>query len=435
MNRLDLQRHVSHVSLDDLKPNPRNARTHSKKQIRQIADSIRQFGATNPILVDGDGMVVAGHGRLEAARLLGMARFPVVRLDDLSPEEIRAYAIADNRLAELAGWDSSLLALELGDLRKLDLGFDLTVTGFETGDLDVMLVNQPDDAGDDPADEPIAPGSEPVTRPGDLWKLGNHLLYCGSALELVSFDRLMGNDLADAVITDPPYNVPIQGHVSGLGKHQHREFAMASGEMSRGEFVEFLRTAFDNLALFSRNGSLHYHFMDWRHNREIQEAADGVYDRLINLPVWVKTNAGMGSFYRSQHELVFVYRNGSMQHINNVELGRHGRHRTNVWNYPGANTFGAGRESDLADHPTVKNVSMIADAILDCTRHGDIVLDCFGGSGTTLLAAERTGRRARIIEIDPAYCDVVIRRWEKLTGLQARLEGSETTFADLLCLA
>lgn len=421
---------LERLPLAQLTPAQRNARKHSRKQIGQIADSIRTFGWTNPVLVDDRNTIIAGHGRLEAARLLNLTEVPVVRLSHLTPEQIRAYAIADNRLAELAGWDKELLSLELGELMEMELSFDIELTGFEMGEIDLLL------GTDVPTGQPPEPPlpdtpAKPVTRPGDIWVLGEHRLICGDALDPATYDRLMAGWKADLVICDPPYNVRISGHVSGLGKVQHREFAMASGEMSETQFIAFLTRAFRLLAEHSRDGSLSFQYMDWSHAYEILTAGREVYRELKNICVWNKDNGGMGSLYRSKHELVFVFKNGSGPHVNNVELGRFGRYRTNIWDYPGMNSKHKGREEALALHPTVKPVAMFADAILDCSNRGDIVLDAFLGSGTTLLAAERTGRVCRGIEIDPAYVDVAITRWQQMTGNEARLEGSNETFAEI----
>ena len=422
---------VTYLAIADLKPYARNPRTHSKKQIKQIADSIQTFGWTNPILIDAAGGVIAGHGRLEAAKQLGIERVPTIRIEDLTEAQKRAYVIADNRLAELAGWDDELLAIELQLLSTLDLDFDLDLTGFETAEIDLLIGSL--EADDRPAEpEPAFEGpdrSQPaVSVPGDIWRLGDHVLLCGDALKAECYATLMGGEKAKMVFTDPPYNVPIAGHVSGLGKIKHDDFAMASGEMSESEFIGFLRTAFGHMADFSVDGSLHYLCMDWRHAYELLDAARGVYSELKNLCVWNKDNGGMGSLYRSKHELVFVFKNGTAKHVNNVELGRYGRNRTNVWDYAGANSLSSDRANDLALHPTVKPVALVADAILDASKRGGIILDPFAGSGSTLLAAEKIGRRARAIELDPYYVDTIIRRFQKGTGKEAVISDSGLPF-------
>jgi len=423
---------VTYLSPGALRPRAANPRTHSKKQIRQIADSIQRFGFINPVLIDRDNGIVAGHGRVEAARLLGLETVPTIRLEALSEAEIRAYVIADNRLAELAGWDREILALELQGLLALDLELDVTLTGFDTPEIDILIGELAADGEDDPEDEvpPRSPGPA-VTRPGDLWQIGEHRLLCGDATESTAYARLLDGARAQMVFTDPPYNVPVAGHVCGLGKVQHREFAMAAGEMSEAEFTGFLARVFGHLAAASIDGAIHYVCMDWRHAGEVIAAGREAYAELKNLCVWAKTNGGMGSLYRSQHELVFVFKAGTAPHINNVELGRHGRYRTNVWSYPGINSFGKERDAELALHPTVKPVALVADAMLDCSKRGGIVLDAFAGSGTTLAAAARTGRRGYGIELDPAYCDVILKRAAAATGAEAVHAESGKPFAEI----
>ena len=421
---------MTYRKVDDLKPYAGNARTHSAKQITQIAASIRQFGFTNPVLVDGASGIVAGHGRVAAARQLGMTEVPVIELAHLSEAERRAYVIADNRLAELAGWDRDILAIELQALSEMDLDFDLEITGYETAELDLLLDGPAADQTD-PDDDIAGMETGPaVTRPGDIWLLGKHRLICGDARHPDTFTALMESDRAKAVFTDPPYNVKIGGHVCGSGAIQHREFAMASGEMDVAGFTAFLRSTLGAMADVSVDGAIHFVCMDWRHMGELRSAGDKVYSELKNLVVWKKSNGGMGTFYRSQHELVFVYKVGTAPHTNTFGLGDTGRYRTNVWDYPGVNSFGA-NQKDLALHPTVKPVALVVDAIKDVTRRGEIVLDGFGGSGTTLIAAERTGRVARLVELDPLYCDVICRRYEARTGRPAQLCGTEQFFSDV----
>lgn len=415
-----------------LQPRTTNPRTHSKKQLRQIANSIEQFGFTNPILIDGNDGVIAGHGRLDAAKLLGLEQVPTVRIDDLSEDEIRAYIIADNKLAENAGWDRELLAIELQGLIELDIEFDVSITGFEAPEIDVLIGELDIAANDNPADEvPEVADGPAVTRPGDLWLIGKHRLICGDAADPDTYVQLLNGDRAQMVFVDPPYNVVIDGHVGGLGKVKHREFAMASGEMSEAEFTEFLTNVFHRLSTASADGAIHFVCMDWRHMGEVIAAGNEAYGELKNLCVWAKTNAGMGSLYRSQHELVFVFKNGTAPHINNVELGKHGRYRTNLWSYPGINSFGKNRNAELALHPTVKPVALVSDAILDCSKRDGIVLDSFAGSGTTLVAAEKTGRRGYGIELDPTYCDVIVKRLSLVAGVEAIHSESGKTFAEI----
>ncbi|NBU69965.1 MAG: site-specific DNA-methyltransferase [Bacteroidetes bacterium] len=415
------------LAVADLKPYPTNARTHKKSQLKQIAKSIETFGFTNPVLVDDTNTIIAGHGRVEAAKMLGLATVPTIRLDHLTPEQVKAYVIADNRLAEKAGWDKEILALELQHLMELDLSFEVDVTGFSLPEIDLML-QAPADKKADKADEVPEVAAVAATQLGDLWQLGEHRVYCGSALEATSYKILLGAKKAQLVFTDPPYNVPIQGHVSGLGKVKHREFAMATGEMDASGFIHFLRTFMQQATKASKDGAIHYICMDWRHLPEILAAAEGVYSEFKNLCVWNKNNAGMGALYRSKHELVLVFKHGTGKHINNVELGKNGRYRTNVWDYAGVNTFGAGRSEELALHPTVKPVQLVQDALLDCSQRGGVVLDPFGGSGSTLIAAERTGREAYLMELDPLYVDVIICRWQAFTGGEAIHVASGLTF-------
>jgi DNA modification methylase len=422
---------IVYRSIDDLNPYKGNARTHSPKQISQIAASIGQFGFTNPVLLDGRRQIVAGHGRVSAARLIGMKEVPTIELGHLSEAERRAYVIADNRLAELAGWDREILAIELQALTELDLDFDLEITGFETAELDLLL-DTAEASSLDPADESPDPDPGPaVTELADVWELGAHRLVCGDAREASAYAALMGDEQARCVFTDPPYNVRIDGHVCGSGTVRHREFAMASGEMDEATFTRFLETALGAMAKVSADGSIHFVCMDWLHMGELQMAGRQIYSELKNLVIWNKTNGGMGSFYRSQHELVFVYKVGAAPHTNTFGLGATGRYRTNVWEYPGVNSFGRGQK-DLEMHPTVKPVALVADAIKDVTRRGEIVLDGFGGSGTTLIAAERVSRIARLIEFDPHYCDVICRRFEALTGEAALLAATGEAFAEVM---
>jgi DNA modification methylase len=408
--------------VEALRPRSTNARTHTAKQVAQIAESIRRFKFTVPVLVDDDNGIIAGHGRVAAAKTLGMAEVPTIRLSGMSEAEIRAYAIADNRVAEQAGWDRTLLAQEFRYLAELEIDFDLTITGFETPEIDILI----EGLNAAPADEDDVPAlaANAVTQLGDIWEVGPHRLICGDSTKVETYAQLLGDQRADAIFTDPPYNVKIDGFVCGAGAVKHREFEMASGEMTEEQFVAFLSQVFEQLAAFSKAGSLHYVCIDWRHVGEMLAAGKHAYTELKNIAVWCKTNAGMGSLYRSQHEFVCVFKSGADAHVNNVQLGRFGRNRSNVWTYAGANTFGAGRD-DLVLHPTCKPVAMVADAIRDCTRRGDLVLDAFGGSGATLVAAHKTGRRGAAIELDPLYCDAMLTRLKVLFDRDARLSSGE----------
>lgn len=415
-----MTKHIEYIDPASLRPWAKNARTHSKKQLRQIAKSIETFGFTNPVLIDQLGTILAGHGRVEAAKSLGMATVPCLRIEHMTEAEKRAYVIADNKLALNAGWDEELLAQELQGLMATEgLGFDIGVIGFEVAEIDNLVENLAPEEPGNPDDDVVPDGARRRVNPGDIWQLGQHRLICGDALDPRVLDDLMAGDLARMVFADPPYNVKIDGHVGGSGKTKHREFAMASGEMSEGEFATFLTKALQNLADQSLDGSIHFICMDWRHMRELLAAGHAVYDELKNLIVWAKDNGGMGTFYRSRHELIFAFKKGEVPHVNSFELGQHGRYRTNVWNYRGVNTMRAGRMEELQLHPTVKPVQMIADAIKDVSARGEIVLDSFGGSGSTLIAAEKTGRRARLAELDAIYCDRILARWERIAKDEA----------------
>ena len=420
---------IAYVRVGEIRLPERHLRKHSQRQLHQIAESIRRFGFNSPVIVDENNCVVAGVGRVLAAPAAGIDRIPVVQLSHLTPAELRAYRIAENRLAEKSTWDSALLALELGELSALELDFDLELTGFETAEIDNMLETLGDDTPD--ADDQVEQVSEgpAISQRGDLWQLGEHRLLCGDARERGDYEVLMrGGDRAQMVFTDPPYNVRIDGNVCGLGSISHAEFAMASGEMTTEEFTEFLSAAFANMVAVSEDGAIHFACIDWRHLGEMVAAGQRHYTELKNVVVWNKDNAGLGTFYRSKHELVFVWKVGTAQHVNTFGLGGSGRYRTNVWDYAGISSIGRQRSEQLAMHPTVKPVALVADAIKDCSRRGDIILDPFGGSGTTIIAAGRTGRLARCIEFEPKYVDVSIRRWERVTGGTATLAGNGLDF-------
>lgn len=404
------------IPIAGCKPLGRETRRHPPQQLRKLAASIERFGFVLPVLVDAECRVVAGWGLVLAARRLGLAEVPAISLTDLPEAELRMLRLALNRIADDCTWDRKALALEFSEVLDLAPQLDLEIGGFEMGEVDVFLHGD----GRDQEDElpSIDAGTAPMTGVGDLWVCGEHRLLCGDALQAESYARVLGTERAQMLFTDPPYNVPIEGHVSGLGAVQHKDFANASGELSSPEFGTFLRSALGHAAIHSINGAVHYVCADWRHQRELVAVGDEVYGELLSLCVW-KTNAGMGPLYRSQHELVFVFKVGDGAHINNVALGRHGRHRSNVWDYVSQNTLNGTAESKIALQPTVKPVAMIADAMRDCSKRGGLILDPFGGAGTTLVAAEQTGRRARVIEIDPTFVDVSIERWQRLTGSTA----------------
>jgi DNA modification methylase len=391
--------------------------------------SIEQFW-TNPILIDETGTILAGHGRWEAAKRLGRTEVPTLTIAGLSVAEKRAVVIADNRLPEEAIWDFDLLRGHFKELIELD--FNVELTGFSTGEIDLLLDGKPGPATDDPADDLTGLRSEgpAISQPGDVWQLDRHRLVCADALRSNSYKLVLEGNLAQMVVSDPPFNVPINGHAVGRGKQRHREFKMASGEMSEEAFTAFLKLYICQAVTFSENGSIHYHFIDWRHLPELLTAARPLYADWKNLLVWNKTIAGQGSFYRSKHELIAVFKNGDAPHINNFGLGANGRYRANVLDYPGVNCLHPARRGDLDMHPTVKPVALVADLIRDCSRRHGIILDPFGGSGTTILAAERAGRIVRVIELDPLYIDVTIRRWEQTTGVPARHAELGLTFEE-----
>ena len=428
---------VQYLATSTLNCDPANARRHSARQISQLAKSISEFGFNVPILIDAAANVIAGHGRLVAARRLSLAEIPCIRLDHLSELQRRAFIIADNRLAEIATWDDRLLAGQLKALSEVELDFDLEAIGFDIGEIDLRIETLGDELDERPSDAadhlvPTAKGPS-VTQIGDLWLLGRHRILCGDSCAQASYERLMRADRASAVFTDPPFNLKIDGQVSGLGRVQHREFAMASGEMSPDQFTAFLTKVLGHMRDVSRPGAVGFVCMDWRHIAELLDATRKLDLDLMNLCVWSKPNGGMGSLYRSQHELAFVLKLIPGRHRNNVQLGTYGRNRSNIWAYGVGPGFGrAGEEGRLAElHPTVKPVAMIADAILDVTRRGDYVLDPFLGSGSTVIAAERVGRRAVGIEIDPLYVDVIIRRWQAHCGAEARLAATGQKFVDV----
>ena len=424
------KRSVEYAAIASLKPNPHNARCHGKKQLALICRSIEQFGFNVPILIDGEGSIIAGHGRYEAAKLLGLETVPVISLEHLTEAEQRAFMLADNRIAEFADWDQNALALEFQSLLELDQDFDISVTGFDTADIDLAIQSLEPDGPEDPGDEVPELGTNTTSRQSDLWHLGAHRLLCGDATQLKACRRLVGRAKIRQVVTDPPYNVPVKGHVSGLGRTRHREFVMGSGEMSRDGFEMFLLTVLRNITVLAADGCLVFCFMDWRGLRALLPAGYATFNELKNLIVWSKTNGAMGSFYRSQHELITVWKHGKGPHINNFDLGSR-RYRTNVWTYPGLNTFKRGRMDELSIHPTCKPVALVADALLDCSNRGDPVLDLFAGSGTILVAAEKTGRRAYAMELDPLYCDVAVKRWQDFTGESAVLAETGQTFDEM----
>ena len=421
---------IQYRAVADLLLDSRNPRQHSQRQVNQLADSIQEFGFVMPVVADDKGHVVIGHGRVLAAKKLGMPRIPVVEIRHLSPAQLKALRIADNRLAQNAHWDERLLGESLLELRELDRDFDLSITGFSLPEID-LAIQKLSVAPVEDLDDTTSVTGVAVCQVGDIWELGGHRVHCGDARSESAFDKLMQDERGDVVVIDPPYNVPIAGHVSGKGRIRHREFGQGVGELSRDEFTRFLTESCRLLVKNSKNGAVHFVFMDWAHLTELLIAGRDVYAELKNIAVWVKSAAGMGSLYRSQHELICVFKSGGARHTNNIELGKNGRNRTNVWQYDSASTLARKGNNVLELHPTVKPVQLVMDALLDCSNRGDIVIDSFLGSGTTLLAAERTGRICRGIELDPLYVDTAIRRWQNLTGRDAVRVADGRLFRDI----
>jgi DNA modification methylase len=425
-----IELHIQYRAVGDLVLDPRNPRQHPQSQVNQIADSICEFGFVMPIVVDDAGQVVIGHGRVLAAKKLGMPRVPVVEIRHLSAAQLKGLRIADNKLAQNSHWDEQLLGESLLELKELDRDFELSITGFSLPEIDYAIQKLSETAVEDD-DEVSSVTGAPVCRVGDMWELGDHRLHCADATSEAAFDKLMKDERAGVVFVDPPYNVRIDGHVSGKGKIRHREFAQGAGELSREEFVRFLTGSCALLAKYSKYGAIHFVCMDWKHLHELLAAGREVYSQLKNIAVWVKSAAGMGSLYRSQHELICVFKSGNGRHTNNIELGKNGRHRTNVWKYDSANIQARKGNNVLELHPTVKPVQLVMDALLDCSNRCDIVIDSFLGSGTTVLAAERTGRICRGIELDPLYVDTAIRRLQNLTGRDAVRVSDGKLFRDI----
>lgn len=422
---------IEYLAPDAVRPRARNARRHDDAQIAKLMDSIRAFGFVVPIGVDDAGEIVFGHGRVEAAKRLGLAEVPAVRVRHLSPAQLRALAIADNQMASQSSWHPENLAFELREL-VLDetLDFSVSVTGFEAAEIDALVFGA-DFAAPDPADAVLPEAGAAVTQVGDVWRAEGLTLVCGDALSAAAYAAALGGERAAMALTDPPYNVAIGGHVSGKGKHKHREFVQASGEMREDEFIDFLTAACRRLKQHLSPSALAYVFMDGAHLYELTHAARAAGLTQKALCTWAKTNAGMGSLYRSQTEHVLVLKVGSGAHTNNVQLGRFGRNRTTLWTYPGANAFGRNRDAALAQHPTVKPIGLLADAILDASAKGELILDPFAGSGSTLIAAHRVHRRAAGIELDPLYVDSAIARISAVTGLAFVRDRDGAAWADV----
>ncbi len=421
------------MSVAVLNPGNRRLRRRNAKALRKLRASIQWFRIVRPILIDQGNNIIDGYGIVDAAKKLGFHEVPTLMIEHLSAAEIKALRIALNRLQEEGEWDREVLRDELIQIVELDEDFDLGVVGFEPAELDVILEDgRPTDPHQpDPADDISSHADgQAVSVRGDLFVLGDHRLLCGDACELDDVLKALGGLTADLVFTDHPYNLPSRT-ISGLGSTKHADFVMAAGEMSPQQFDEFLSVTLQHLKAATKEGAVIFCYIDWRSVQDMLRTSRELGLTLLNIYVWTKQNGGMGSFYRSKNELVVVFRNGDKAHMNNIELGRHGRYRTNHWEYPGFNTFSPERESMLAAHPTIKPFALVADAIQDASRRGEVVLDVFAGSGTTMIAAEGTGRRACCVELDPSYVDTAIRRFEDQIGIAAIHEPTGFTFDQL----
>lgn len=410
---------------DQLKPYVGNQRIHPRRQHAQLEASIRAHGFTTPVLVDEDGVLISGHLRTLVARAMSLPTIPVIRLEGLSERQKKALRISENKIAANAEWDMDLLRNELETLSAPDFDFDPAAAGFEVAEVDKIL------SAPAPAELEAVPPAPltPAVRPGDIWRCGVHRVGCGDARDRDFIAEVVGAGQVDAAFIDPPYNQKVGGHC--VKKGSHREFAMAAGEMDAAAFITFLTELLGAAASLTKPGGVHFVCMDHHHMAEMTMAGERVYGRRLNLCVWNKSNPGMGSLYRSKHELVFVYAVGDAPHFNAVELGRHGRSRTNVWDYASVNALRGGRRHDLELHPTVKPIQLVADAICDVTRRDERVIDACLGSGTTLLACERVGRRCVGVELDPAYVEIALVRWRDLTGREPTLEATGQTLAQV----
>lgn len=405
----DLQ--VRMMPIASLQPSRHRTRRTNPEQLARVIAAIADTGFNQPVLIHGNE-IIDGHTRIEAATNLGLGEVPAIDIGHLSEVQIRKLRLALNRIGELGEWDLSLLRIEIQDLTDLEI--DLSSTGFSCEELDIIRLDDIEAETDE--DEVEEPADTAISRTGDIWDLDHHRVICGNALDAANYETLLEGKQIHAVISDFPYNVKIAGNVSGLGKVKHGEFAMASGEMTRDQFRDFLTAAINGFKPHLLAGSAVFGFMDWRSIHLLYAAGSAAGLELLNLVVWYKQSGGMGGNYRSAHELIAVHCNGEALRTNNIQLGRHGRDRTNVWSLPGANRRGSSANSMLRHHATPKPVELCVDAILDVTHRGEHVLDPFLGSGTSLIAAEKTGRRCYGIELEPAFVDVAIRRWQELSG-------------------
>ena len=413
------------VAIGTLTAYPGQSRAHNRQQRRKLEKLLRTYGQITPVIVDPDNTIIDGHFVWQTMRDLGYDEIAVVAVSGRTGPELRALRLALNRLPQDAGWDAPKLRKELQEL--LDLSFDMELTAFSAVEIDYLL-----DVSET-ASEPAVPASQlvAISQPGDIWALDFHRVGCGDALDVGFVTTLLGGAKPAMAFADPPYNVKIDGHVSGNGGTKHREFAMASGEMSEAQFTGFLTKALDVLKASVAAGAVAYVCMDWRHILELLAAAREAELEFLNLCVWAKTTPGLGSFYRSQHELVAVLKAGGGEIRNNMALNGKRRNRSNVWTYRGLNSFGDDRNELVKLHPTVKPVALVADAIRDVSLRGEAVIDTFLGSGSTLMAAEETGRICFGVEIDPIYVDVAIRRWQQATRKDAVLLETGETFDEV----
>lgn len=394
----------------DLIPLDFNPRKVNKEKQKKLIESIGTFNLVEIPVINKDNRLIAGQRRYEALWFAGKQDELIdVRVPNrmLTEEEVKRYNLISNTHA--GDWDMEKLEEFFSEVEYKDIIPDLPdYKPTELPPVDMVKAKQElKEVVEDEFNE--EPPRDPVTKPGDLYELNRHRLLCADSTDSRAVEKLMNGKLAQMVFTDPPYNVKISG-ISGLGKIKHDEFKMASGEMNQSRFVRFLEDIMLNLIKFSRNGSIHYICMDWKHLNELSTAGK-LYKEFKQLIIWVKDNGGMGSFYRSQHELIFVYKNGRAKHTNNFELGQNGRYRTNVWQYSGMNSLASKERDSLSDHPTIKPVKLVADAILDCSLENEIILDLFLGSGTTIIASEQTNRTCYGQEMDEKYCDTIIRRY------------------------
>ena len=404
-----------------LKLHARRLRKSDPAHVREVANSISTLGFNVPLLVGKDNVVIDGDSRLEAAKRLGLSSVPCIPVHHLDETEQRLLRLAVNRLGEKGTWDLDELEAEFRELVIADAPIE--ISGFGLDEVDQLI----DEGEAEPEDLDLAPSQGPATaQPGDVFRLGAHRLICGDATDPAIVERLMGEDVARLVLTDEPFTVPIEGHVSRGG---HQDLAMASGEMTDARFLEFNRKWMDAVLPYLVDGGILGTFIDWRGLPAAHATATALGLRPLSLVVWAKTSAGQGSLYRSQHELLPLFKKGEAAHVSNIARGKRGRHRSNLWIYPGVSSRRSDGRKGLQHYPTVKPTAMLEDALIDLTNRGDIVLDPFLGSGSTLMAAEKTGRICHGIELDPLYVDVIIRRYEVATRKSALLADTGEPFA------